>query len=60
MRAEGRDADADEALQQCDRMRAILLPDRDLVGHYHAAGGEGGDPWFDALILEVDRRGLDT
>jgi hypothetical protein len=60
MRAEGRDADADDALRQCDRMRAILLPDRDLVAHYEATGGEGGDPRSDPLIAEVKRRGLDV
>ncbi|WP_260596579.1 hypothetical protein [Sphingomonas endolithica] len=60
MRAEGRTADADEAMRQCDRMRAILLSDRDLVAHYHAVDGEGGDPWSDALVAEVERRGLDT
>jgi hypothetical protein len=60
MRAEGRTADADDAMRQCDRMRATLLSDRDLVAHYHAAGGEGGDPWSDALVLEVVRRGVDV
>jgi hypothetical protein len=60
MRAEGRTADADDAMRQCDRMRAILLPDRDLVAHYEATCGEGGDPWSDALIAEVERRGLDV
>jgi hypothetical protein len=58
MRAEGRTADADEAMRQCDRMRAILLPDRDLAAHYEATGGEAGDPWSDALAAEVERRGL--
>jgi hypothetical protein len=60
MRAEGRDADADEALQQCDRMRAILLPDRELLAHYAATDGEPGDPVADALCAEIHRRGLDT
>jgi hypothetical protein len=60
MRAEGRTAEADDALRQCDRMRAILLSNRDLIAHYHAADEEGSDPWHDALILEVKRRGIDV
>ena len=55
IRAEGRVADADEALRQCDRMRAILLPDRDLIAHYHAGGGDVDDRWADALNAEVER-----
>ena len=31
MRAEGRTADADDAMKQCDRMFAILMSDEDLV-----------------------------
>ncbi|WP_260597182.1 hypothetical protein [Sphingomonas endolithica] len=60
MWAEGRTADADDAMRQCDRMRAILMNDRDLVAHYHASNGEGGDSWAEAVTGEVKRRGLDT
>jgi hypothetical protein len=60
MRAESRTTDADDAMRQCDRMRAILLPDRDLAAYYEANRGEAGDPWADALIAQVERRGLDT
>jgi hypothetical protein len=60
MRAEGRIAEAQEALQQCDRMRAILLSDRDLVAQYEATTGAGADPWSDALCAEIERRGLDV
>jgi hypothetical protein len=60
MRAESRTTDIDDAMRQCDRMRAILLSDRDLAAYYEATGGEAGDPWAKALIAEVERRGLDT
>ena len=60
MRTEGRIAEAQEAMQQCDRMRAILMPDRDLLAHYAAVDGESGDPVADALCAEIHRRGLDT
>ncbi|MEG3089611.1 hypothetical protein [Sphingomonas sp. PB4P5] len=60
MRAEGRDADADDALQQCDRMRAILLPDRELLAYHVARGDEPGDPAATALGAEIRRRGLDS
>ncbi|MEG3089383.1 hypothetical protein [Sphingomonas sp. PB4P5] len=60
MRAEGRDADADDAMKQCDRMRAILLQDRELLAHYAATDGEPGDQVTEALRAEIHRRGLDT
>jgi hypothetical protein len=60
MRAEGRDADADDAMKQCDRMRAILLPDRELLAHYAATDDEPGDRVADALCAEIHRRGLDV
>ncbi|MEG3089482.1 hypothetical protein [Sphingomonas sp. PB4P5] len=60
MRAEGRDADADDAMKQCDRMRAILLPDRELLAHYAATEGKPGEPVADALSTEIHRRGLDV
>ena len=60
MRAEGRTADADDAMKQCERMRAILLPNRELLAHYAATDCEPGDPVADALRAEIHRRGLDT
>ena len=60
MRSEGRDADADDAMKQCDRMRAILLPDRELVSAYEMSTGESGDPWVDAICGEMQRRQLHT
>jgi hypothetical protein len=41
MRGEGRVADADEAMMQCARMRAILMLDRELLAAYQATDGEG-------------------
>jgi hypothetical protein len=32
----------DDAMRECDRMRAILLLERDLIAHYHAGNEEGG------------------
>jgi hypothetical protein len=63
MRVEGRTAEAQEALQQCDRMRAILMPDRELLAHYAATDGQPGEPGdriADALCTEIHRRGLDV
>ena len=57
MRAEGREADADDAMKQCDRMRAILMSDRDLVAAYNRTDGEGEEA--DRLAAEISRRGLD-
>jgi len=57
MRAEGRDADADDAMKQCDRMRAILMPDRDLVAAYNRTEGDGEQAG--RLAAEISRRGLD-
>jgi hypothetical protein len=60
MRAEGRISEAQEAMRQCDRMRAILLPDRELLAQYATAEGEPGSPFADALTAEIHRRGLDA
>ena len=57
MRAEGRTADADDAMKQCDRMFAILMSDEDLVAAYNRTDGEGDDAG--TLIGEMKRRGLD-
>lgn len=57
MRAEGRVADADDAMKQCSRMRAILMPDRELLAAYQATDGEGDDA--EALVAEIERRHLD-
>jgi hypothetical protein len=57
MRAEGRTADADDAMKQCDRMRAILMSDRDLLTAYNRTDGEGEEA--DPLADEITRRGLD-
>jgi hypothetical protein len=58
MRAEGRIAEAQEALQQCDRMRAILMSDRALVITYNAASNGAGEVALDALHAEMYRRGF--
>ncbi|WP_260596605.1 hypothetical protein [Sphingomonas endolithica] len=60
VRTEGRMADADEAMLQCDRMHAILLSNRDLVVQYCVSHGQAGDPWSAALAGELERRGIDT
>lgn len=57
MRAEGRTADADDAMKQCARMRAILLSDRELLAAYQATDGEGGDA--EGFVTEIERRHLD-
>ena len=57
MRAEGRTADADDAMRQCDRMFAILMSDEDLVAAYNRTDGEGDDAG--TLVGEMKRRGLD-
>ena len=57
MRAEGRVADADDAMKQCSRMRAILLGDRELLAAYQATDGESDDA--EALVTEIERRNLD-
>lgn len=41
MRAKGREANAKDARRQCDRMRAILMSDRDLVAAYNLTDREG-------------------
>jgi hypothetical protein len=41
-------------------MRAILLPDRDLLTHYAATDGEQDNPAAEALSTEIHSRGLDT
>ena len=56
MRAEGRVADADDAMKQCARMRAILLSDRELVAAYQATDGEGDHAAL--LVTEIERRHL--
>ena len=60
MRAEGRVADADDAMRQCDRMRAILLPDAELLAAYKATEGDAGHHPSDTLCNEIERRHLDT
>jgi hypothetical protein len=55
MRSEGRNADADDAMKQCVRMRAILLPDRDLLAAYQATDGESAEA--EALLSEIERAG---
>lgn len=54
MRSEGRDADADDAMRQCERMCAILMTDADLLAEYQQAGVQMAD----ANLAEVKRRGL--
>jgi hypothetical protein len=58
MRAEGRIAEAQEALQQCDRMRAILMSDRALVITFNAASKRPGQVATNALHAEMYRRGF--
>jgi hypothetical protein len=58
IRAEGRTADAADLDAQCRRMRAILLPDQDLMRAYENA--EIGSPEADALSTELGFRGLDA
>jgi hypothetical protein len=60
MRAEGRVEEAQEAMQQCDRMRAILLPDCDLIAAYRRSDGKPGDPAANLDGQGVGRRRLDT
>ena len=58
IRAEGRTADAADLEAQCRRMRAMLLPDHDLVRAYQNA--EIDSPEADAFATEMEFRGLDT
>jgi hypothetical protein len=51
MRAKGREANAKDAMKQCDRMRAILMSDRDLLAAYNRTDGEGEEAH--ALASEV-------
>ncbi|QQV78016.1 hypothetical protein H5J25_04550 [Sphingomonas aliaeris] len=57
MRAEGRDADADDAMRQCARMWVILQSDQELLADWHAIDGEAEEA--DLLAAEINRRGLD-
>ena len=56
MRAEGRTADAENAMKQCSRMFAILISDSDLVAAYERTDGEGEEAV--TLAAEINRRGL--
>ena len=57
MRAEGRSADADDAMKQRERIRAILFSDRELVAAYNQKYGEGENA--DRFANKIERRGLD-
>ena len=57
MRAEGRDADADDAMKQCARMGVILQLDRERLTDWRARKGDGEEA--DLLAGEINRRGLD-
>ncbi|WP_260600086.1 hypothetical protein [Sphingomonas endolithica] len=58
MRAKGRISEAQEAMQQGHRMRAILMSDGALVLAYHATSGGPGRPAVNAMQAEMYRRGL--
>jgi hypothetical protein len=57
MRAEGRTADADDAVHQCARMRAMLLSDKDLLAAFQRT--DGNDTEARNLLTEIKRRELD-
>ncbi len=57
MRAEGRTADAADALRQCARMKAMLMSDRELLAAFERTDGE--DSEARNLLREIQRRGLD-
>nr|WP_295670496.1 hypothetical protein [Sphingomonas sp.] len=57
MRAEGRTADADDAMGQCARMRAMRLSDKDLLAAVQRTDGESAEAG--KLSAEIERRRLD-
>ena len=57
MRTKGRTADADDALRQCARMRAMLLSDKDLVAAFKHTDGD--DSEARNLLAGIERRELD-
>ena len=54
LRTEGRDAEANAAMRQCERLCAILMSSDDLLAEYRQAG----EQMADADLAEVKRRGL--
>ncbi len=57
MRAEGRTADADDAMRQCARMKVMLMSDKDLLAAFQRTDGE--DSEARNLLAEIKRRELD-
>ena len=58
--AEGKYGEAAELDQQCDRMRILILTDRELLALYQRTSGEPADNNADLILHEIERRGLDT
>lgn len=58
--AEGKYGEAAELDQQCDRMRILLLTDRELLALYQRTTGEPADDNADLILYEIERRRLDT
>ena len=57
MRAEGRTADADDALRQCARMKALLMSDKELLAAFEQTDGKDSEARH--LLAEIERRELD-